>query len=125
MLRAAAKDTFEMTPSKHKQPVQALGTGRPHPAFRKRVCSRCSYRGLDDLDVFATEGIDLSLDPPILAKRCLNCEFYARLCPTGFLDMTPWLRAMEDLTVRFAHMMLDSPAEAEKGGRFRRADTAQ
>jgi hypothetical protein len=57
VLRVGAKDTFEMPPSKHKQPVQAFGAGRPHPAFRERVRSRCSHWSLYDLHVFATEDL--------------------------------------------------------------------
>ena len=34
--------------------------------------------------------------------------------------MTPWLEAMEDMTVGSANMMPDLLAEAEKGGHFRR-----
>ena len=59
-------------------------------------------------------GMDLSVDPPILAKPCLDCEFCARLCPTGALDMTPWQEAMEDMTNNLARM-LDRLVEAEKG----------
>jgi ferredoxin len=65
-------------------------------------------------------GMDLSVDPPTLAKPCLDCEFCARLCPTGALDMTTWLEAMEDMTARLAHLIPDRLTEAEKGGRFRR-----
>ena len=64
-------------------------------------------------------GIDLSVDPPILAKPCIDCEFCARLCPTGALDMTLFLEAMEDMTVGFRPKMIECLAEAEKGGRFR------
>jgi NAD-dependent dihydropyrimidine dehydrogenase PreA subunit len=70
------------------------------------------------MDNCPMQGMDLSLDPPILAKPCLDCEFCARLCPTGALDMTPWLEAMEDTTI--TQKLLDTLAEAEKGGRFRR-----
>ena len=72
------------------------------------------------MDNCPMHGMDLSVDPPILAKPCLDCEFCARLCPTGALDMTTWSEAMEDMTVGFRPMMLDALAEAEKGGRFRR-----
>jgi hypothetical protein len=54
VLRVGAKDT---SPSKHKQPVQALGAGRPHPAFRERVRSGGSHWSLYDLHVFATEDL--------------------------------------------------------------------
>ena len=40
------------------------------------------------MDNCPMHGMDLSVDPPILAKPCLDCEFCARLCPTGALDMT-------------------------------------
>jgi flavodoxin/formate hydrogenlyase subunit 6/NADH:ubiquinone oxidoreductase subunit I len=72
------------------------------------------------MDNCPTYGMDLSLDPPVLAQPCIDCEFCARLCPTGALDMTPWLEAMEDMTVRNSYRMLDALEQAEKGGRFRR-----
>jgi formate hydrogenlyase subunit 6/NADH:ubiquinone oxidoreductase subunit I len=72
------------------------------------------------MDNCPMNGVDLSVDPPILAKPCLDCEFCARLCPTGALDMTPWLEAMEDMTTRLLHMIPDRLTEAEEGGRFRR-----
>jgi ferredoxin len=72
------------------------------------------------MDHCPMQGMDLSVDPPVLAKPCLDCEFCARLCPTGALDMTPWLEAMEDMTLGSRPKLLDFLAEAEKGGRFRR-----
>jgi ferredoxin len=72
------------------------------------------------MDNCPMHGMDLSVDPPILAKPCLDCEFCARLCPTGALDMTPWIKDHEDMTARFMREMPDLLAEAEKGGHFRR-----
>jgi flavodoxin/NAD-dependent dihydropyrimidine dehydrogenase PreA subunit len=72
------------------------------------------------VDNCPTYGMDLSVDPPVLAKPCIDCEFCARLCPTGALDMTPWLEAMEDMTVGAMPRMLGSLEQAEKGGQFRR-----
>jgi ferredoxin len=69
------------------------------------------------MDNCPMHGMDLSVDPPILAKPCLDCEFCARLCPTGALDMTPWLEAMDDPTI--TQKLLDTLVEAEKEGRFR------
>jgi ferredoxin len=69
------------------------------------------------MDNCPMHGMDLSVDPPILAKPCLDCEFCARLCPTGALDMTTWLEAMDDTTL--TQKLLDTLADAEKGGRFR------
>ena len=75
-------------------------------------CTLC----MDNCPVY---GVDLSVDPPVLAKPCIDCEFCARLCPTGALDMTLFLEAMEDMTVGFRPKMIECLAEAEKGGRFR------
>ena len=62
----------------------------------------------------------LSVDPPVLAEPCIDCEFCCRLCPTGALDMTAWLEAMEDMTVGAIPKMLDALDKAEQEGRFRR-----
>ena len=64
--------------------------------------------------------MDLSVEPPILAEPYIDCEFCARLCPTGALDMTTWSEAMENTTPAFTQRLLDCLAEAEKAGRFRR-----
>jgi ferredoxin len=66
-------------------------------------------------------GIDLSVDPPVLAKPCLSCEFCARLCPTGALDMNEWLETMVTMGSKFLpnalkHFMTEAGAD----GRFRR-----
>jgi flavodoxin/NAD-dependent dihydropyrimidine dehydrogenase PreA subunit len=44
------------------------------------------------MDNCPLDGIDLSVDPLILAKPCINCEFCARVCPTGALDMDEWMK---------------------------------
>jgi flavodoxin/NAD-dependent dihydropyrimidine dehydrogenase PreA subunit len=72
------------------------------------------------MDNCPTYGLDLSLDPPVLADNCIDCEFCARLCPTGALDMLPWLEAMEEMTVSFMPRMLESLEKAETEGQFRR-----
>jgi ferredoxin len=72
------------------------------------------------MDNCPTFGIDLSLDPPMIAKPCIDCEFCARLCPTGALDMLPWLESMEEMTIGFMPAMLESLERAEAEGQFRR-----
>lgn len=32
------------------------------------------------------DGIDLSVDPPIVARPCLSCYFCEEICPTGAID---------------------------------------
>jgi len=82
---------------------------------------KCLYPGctlcMDNCPVY---GMDLSVDPPILAKPCLDCEFCARLCPTGAIDMTAWSESMENTTPAFTDRLLWCLEEAEKAGRFRR-----
>jgi flavodoxin/NAD-dependent dihydropyrimidine dehydrogenase PreA subunit len=66
-------------------------------------------------------GIDLSVDPPVLAKPCLSCEFCARICPTGALDMDEWVQNMANMTAtRVSSMILGALEKAEGEGRFRR-----
>ena len=50
------------------------------------------------MDNCPMEGIDLSVKPPVIAKPCLDCEFCARLCPTGALDIDEWVEAMASMT---------------------------
>jgi flavodoxin/ferredoxin len=66
------------------------------------------------MDNCPMHGMDLSVDPPVLAKPCLDCEFCARLCPTGALNMTPWLEALDEMTTRLAGSIPDHVAEAEE-----------
>ena len=68
------------------------------------------------------DGIDLTVDPPVLAKPCMNCGFCLMICPTGaiFVDekkmelLCQWIK--EDM------QRWDPPhlAEAEAQGTFRR-----
>jgi ferredoxin len=62
------------------------------------------------------DGIDLSVDPPVIAKPCLYCEFCGRVCPTGAIDIDEWIKAVADIT--WATFPVYEQAEAE--GTFRR-----
>ena len=72
------------------------------------------------MDNCPTYGIDLSVDPPVVAQPCVDCEFCARLCPTGAIDMLSWLQGMEKMTVGFMPKMMESLDKAEAEGKFRR-----
>jgi ferredoxin len=76
-------------------------------------CSLC-------IDNCPTFGIDLSVDPPLLAKPCIDCEFCARLCPTGALDMSEWMEGMIAMTSGHWNKMLASLERSEAEGKFRR-----
>jgi len=62
------------------------------------------------------DGIDLSVDPPVIAKPCLYCEFCGRVCPTGAIDIDDWIRAVAKIT--WPTFPVYDQAEAE--GTFRR-----
>jgi Fe-S-cluster-containing hydrogenase component 2 len=73
------------------------------------------------MDHCPTYGIDLSVDPPVIAQPCLVCEFCARICPTGALDMDEWVVDMAAVTGKIIPRSLFPALEmAEAHGRFRR-----
>ena len=73
------------------------------------------------MDNCPVDGIDLSMNPPVLARPCLVCEFCARICPTGALDMEEWVADMAKVTARIIPMSLfPSLNKAESEGKFRR-----
>ena len=66
-------------------------------------------------------GIDLSVNPPVIAQPCLSCEFCARICPTGALDMNEWVREMAEVTGEVIPLIaLPALEKAEAEGIFRR-----
>lgn len=87
-------------------------------AFDRKKClyPKCTLC----MDNCPTYGIDLSVDPPIIARPCVDCEFCARLCPTGAIDMLSWLEGMEEMTVGFMGKMMESLNKSEAEGKFRR-----
>ena len=50
------------------------------------------------MDNCPVEGIDLSVDPPVIAKPCEYCEFCGRVCPTGAIDIDDWIKAVAKIT---------------------------
>jgi flavodoxin/Fe-S-cluster-containing hydrogenase component 2 len=73
------------------------------------------------MDNCPVDGIDLSMNPPVIARPCLVCEFCARICPTGALNMDEWVPAMAQVTAKIIPRSL-FPAldKAESEGKFRR-----
>jgi flavodoxin/ferredoxin len=66
-------------------------------------------------------GIDLSVNPPVVAQPCLSCEFCARLCPTGALNMDEWVKEISEMTKDVIPLMvLPALEKAESEGLFRR-----
>ena len=73
------------------------------------------------MDNCPMDGIDLSVEPPVIAKPCMDCTFCAKVCPTGALDESLWVETFAERTrvLMPIHYMagLEKP-EAE--GHFRR-----
>jgi flavodoxin/ferredoxin len=71
-------------------------------------------------------GIDLSVNPPVLAQPCLHCEWCGRVCPTGALDMDEWVRDVAVMTSKgFSSIVKDVLTKAEAEGLFRRLEPGQ
>jgi flavodoxin/ferredoxin len=74
------------------------------------------------MDNCPMDGIDLSVEPPVIAKPCHPCEFCARICPTGAIDISIWLEDLSAVTIKYLYPLHLLPAleKAEAEGRFRR-----
>ncbi len=74
------------------------------------------------MDNCPMDGIDLTVEPPLIAKPCMNCGFCLMICPTGALFVDE--KKMERLCqwIREDMQKWDPPRlkEAEAKGKFRR-----
>jgi ferredoxin len=88
--------------------------------FHKEKCTYPKCRLC--MDHCPMDGIDLSVDPPILAKPCLGCTFCEQICPTGAIEADESeqerlaLFTAEGLKINGAKAV----SEAEAQGHFRR-----
>jgi flavodoxin/ferredoxin len=90
-------------------------------AMLKYDKSKCLYPNCKIcMENCPTFGIDLSVDPPLLAQPCLGCEFCARVCPTGALNMDEWVEKMIEMSIGHRPKMLAALEKAEAEGHFRR-----
>jgi len=95
-------------------------------AFRKIVKfhrEKCLYPKCRlCMDNCPMDGIDLSVEPPVIARPCLNCYFCEQICPTGAIDADE--EKQEKLAALISKELKEVGAEhlkkAEEGGRFRR-----
>jgi len=91
------------------------------PTMVKFHADRCSYPECRlCMDNCPMCGIDLSVEPPVIAKPCANCEFCARICPTGAIDIGDWLDALQVGVPMMKNVILPRLAKDEEEGRFRR-----
>lgn len=65
-------------------------------------------------------GIDLSVNPPDIAKPCMNCMFCAEICPTGALDNSAYNQFAGPIVDReLKSFLMTDVIKAEAEGRFR------
>ena len=62
----------------------------------------------------------LSVKPPVIARPCASCEFCARICPTGAIDIQDWLDALQSGVPMMSAVILPHQLKDEEEGRFRR-----
>jgi ferredoxin len=74
------------------------------------------------MDNCPMEGIDLTVDPPVVARPCISCYFCEQICPTGAIDADE--EKQELMASHISKVLKEVGAEhlkeAEAGGRFRR-----
>ena len=95
---------------------------RGYASTLKFYREKCSYPQCRlCMDNCPMDGIDLTIDPPVIAKPCIRCTYCAKLCPTGALDDSEWVNHL----VSMGHDLIKSDLlplldKAEREGRFRR-----
>ena len=66
------------------------------------------------------DGIDLSVEPPVFATPCIDCEFCAKICPTSAINAEAFINFMSNAARTMMPMFLPKLEKAEAEGRFRR-----
>ena len=73
------------------------------------------------MDNCPMDGIDLTVDPPVIAKPCMHCMFCAKICPTGAMDENFFYNTPAERTIKATpEFYLEQLAIDEAKGRFRR-----
>jgi flavodoxin/ferredoxin len=73
------------------------------------------------MDNCPMDGIDLTVDPPVIAKPCMHCMFCAKICPTGAMDGDFFYDTPAEKTWKSVpEFHLDILVKAEAEGKFRR-----
>ncbi len=67
------------------------------------------------------DGIDLSVEPAILAKPCIDCMFCEAICPSGAIHAEDYLeQAAPEVTNSLRERGTRALRQAEAQGKFRR-----
>jgi flavodoxin/ferredoxin len=72
------------------------------------------------MDNCPLDGIDLSVNPAVIAKPCMNCQFCAEICPTGALDGSAYNEFAGPIVNReLKTFLMTDIVKAQAEGRFR------
>ena len=88
------------------------------------IKERCTYPDCTlCVDNCPMGGINLSVDPPRIARPCMLCQFCDQICPTGAIQYS--VEALEEMAqmdkeANFEAAAIDRCREYEKAGIFRR-----
>lgn len=87
--------------------------------FSKEICIYPECRLC--MEYCPMDGFDLTVDPPVIAKPCISCEFCVKICPTGAINADAFVEEMARATHHIMSIrFLPALEKAEKEGRFRR-----
>ncbi len=123
---AGETNLIPKAPAKVAPPVLDEGhTGSPFnfKDFVKYDREKCRYPKCRlCMDNCPMDGIDLTVDPPIIAKPCLDCMFCEAICPSGAISVADDLleSAARKVRDRLKSTATKELAKAEAQGHFRR-----
>lgn len=123
---AGETNLIPRTPAKVPPPVVGEGGELFHISFKDFVRydrGKCRYPQCRlCMDNCPMDGIDLTVEPPIIAKPCLDCMFCEAICPSGALSADDeWMVATaQDVSKVLKSTGTKELAKAEAQGHFRR-----
>jgi len=91
-------------------------------ALRKFHKTKCRYPECRlCMDNCPEDGIDLSVNPPVIGEPCIGCTFCTKICPTGAMDESAWVEASAPMIAEsMKSFYLAGSVKAEAEGDFRR-----
>jgi flavodoxin/ferredoxin len=73
------------------------------------------------IDNCPEDGIDLTVEPPVIGQPCVGCTFCAKICPTGAMDESAWVAASAPMIAGMMESFyVKGSVQLEAAGSFRR-----
>jgi flavodoxin/formate hydrogenlyase subunit 6/NADH:ubiquinone oxidoreductase subunit I len=110
----------------HKKEVERgapeFGKKEAHRQTPKFDQAKCIYPECQlCMDNCPLDGIDLTVDPPVIAQPCMHCMFCSKICPTAAMDHLFFFETPAEKTSKLVpEFYLEQLAKDEAEGRFRR-----